>query len=89
MASAFPECSKFCRLLDGKVDKAYFIDLESIQHKLSSDYGLNMSFPSRFTYIDGPSFYPYKPLQNVLFERSGNTQFFFRNCTHILTRTPG
>ena len=27
------------------------IDLESIQHNLSSDYGLNIRFSSRFPYI--------------------------------------
>ena len=63
------------------------IDLESIQHKLSSDYSLNISFSRRFPYIDSPSFSPYKPLQNVDFSKVGNIKFFFRNCTHILTRT--
>ena len=67
----------------------FLIDLESIQHKLSSDYGLNIYFSSRFTYIDGPSFSLYKPLQNVDFSEVGNMQFFFRNCTHIKTRTQG
>ena len=64
------------------------IDLESIQHKLSSDYGLNIYFSHRFPYIDGPSCSPYKPLQNANFSKVGN-KVFFRNCTHILTRTPG
>ena len=67
----------------------FFIDLESIQHKLSSDYSLDIYFSRRFPYIDGPSFSPYKPLQNVDFSKVGNMQFFFRNCTHILTRTQG
>ena len=65
------------------------VDLESIQHKLSSDYNLNMCFSRRFPHIDGPSFWPCKPLQNVHFSKVGNMQFFFRNCTHILTRTQG
>ena len=65
------------------------IDLESIQRKLSSDYSLNIYFSRRFPYIDSPSFSPYKPLQNVDFSKVGNMQFFFRNCTHILTRTQG
>ena len=43
----------------------FFIDLESIQHKLSSDYSLN------------------------IYSEVGNMEFFFRNCTHILTRTQG
>ena len=64
------------------------IDLESIQHKLSSDYSLNTYFSRCFPYIDeGPSLSPYKPLQNVDFSKVGNMQFFFRNRTHILTRT--
>ena len=64
------------------------INLESIQHKLSSDYSLNIYFSRSFPYIDSPSFSPYKPLQNVDFSKVGNMQFFFRNCTHIiLTRT--
>ena len=67
----------------------FLIDLESIQHKLSSDYSLDICFSCRFPYIDGPSFSPYKPLQNVDFSTVGNMQFFFRNCTHILTRTQG
>ena len=65
------------------------IDLESIQHKFSSDYSLNIYFSRRFPYIDGPPFSPYKPLQDVDFSKVGNMQFFFRNCTHILTRTKG
>ena len=65
------------------------IDLESIQHKLSSDYSLKIYFSRRFPYIDGPSFFPYKPLQNVDFSKVGNLQFFFINCTHLLTRTQG
>ena len=65
------------------------IDFESIQHKLSSDYSLNICFSRRFPYIDGPSFSPYKPQQNVDFSKVGNMKFFFRNCTHISTRTRG
>ena len=54
----------------------FLIDLESFQHKLSSDYGLNICFSCRFPNIDGPSFSPYKPLQNVKFGKVGNMQFF-------------
>ena len=64
------------------------IDLESIQHKLSSDYSLTVYFSRRFPYIDGPSFSPYKPLQNVDFSKVV-TCSFFRNYTHIFTRTKG
>ena len=67
----------------------FFIDLESIHHKLSSDYSLNIHFSCRFPYIDSPSFSPYKPSQNVDFSKVGNMQNVFRNCTHILTKTKG
>ena len=67
----------------------FLIDLESIQHKLSSDYSLDIYFSRCFPYINGPSFSPYKPLQNVDFSKVGNMQVFFMNCTHILTRTQG
>ena len=64
------------------------VDLESIQHKLSSDYNLNICFSHRFPHIDGPSFSPCKPLYiNVYFSKVGSMQFIFRNCTHTLTRT--
>ena len=68
----------FRRLLDGRDHKvwAFFIDLKSIKHKFSSDYGLNIYFSRRFAYIDSPSFSPYKPLQNVDFSKVGNMQFF-------------
>ena len=64
----------------------FLIDLESIQHKLSTDYSLNIYFSRRFPYVDGPSFSPYKSLQNVDFSKVGKMQFC-RNCTHILTIT--
>ena len=54
----------------------FLIDLECIQHKLSSDYSLNVYFSLRFPDIDGPSFSPYKPLQNVGFSKVGNMQLF-------------
>ena len=50
-------------------------------------YSLNIYFSRPFRYIEGPSFSPYKPLQNVDFSKVANVKFFFRNCTHILTRT--
>ena len=67
----------------------FLIDLQSTRHKLSSDYSLDIYFSRRFPYIDGPSFSPYKLLQNVDFPKVGNMQFSFRNCTHISTRTQG
>ena len=48
------------------------IDLESIQHKFSYDYSLDIYFSRRFPYIDGPSFSLYKPLQNVDVSKVGN-----------------
>ena len=65
------------------------IDLGSIQRKLSSDYSFSIYFSRCFPCIDGPSFSPYKPLQNVDFSKVGNMQFVVMNCTHILTKTQG
>ena len=45
----------------------FFTDLKSIQHQLSSDYSLHLRFSRPFPHIDGPSFSPHKPLQNVHF----------------------
>ena len=77
----------------GRQGTIFLVDLESIQHKLSSDYSLNIYFSLRFPYIDGPLFSPYKPLQNVDFSKVGNMQLFFRDCTHIFlhiySRTQG
>ena len=53
------------------------IDLESIQHKLSCDYSLDIYFSRRFPYIDGPSFSLYKPLQNVDFSKVGNLKLLY------------
>ena len=61
----------------------FFIDLESVQHMLSSDYSLNICFSRRFLYIDGPSFSRYKPLQNALFERLVTCSFFQELYSHI------
>ena len=71
----------------------FSIDLESIQHELSSDYSLK-KYISRavFAILTVHHFLrkQNKPLQNVDFSKVGNMQFFFpRNCTYILTRTQG
>ena len=79
---SFVDCS-----MEGRLGVTFLIDLENIQHKISSEYSSNIYFSRRFPYIDGPSFSPYKPLQNVDFSKVGNIKIFFRNCTHILTRT--
>ena len=50
---------------------------------------LNIRFSRRFPYIYGPSFSPYKRLQNVHFSNVGNMHFCFTDCTYILTRTQG
>ena len=90
---SFVDCS-----MERSIRYTFLIDLESIQHKLSSDYSLRIYFSRRFPYIDGPSMvHPwsihgsssYQPLQNVDFSEVGDMQFFFRDCTHILTRTQG
>ena len=67
----------------------FLIDLESIQHKLSSDYSLIIYFSRRFPYINGPSFSPYKPLQNVDFSKVGNMQFFFQELYSHIDKNPG
>ena len=64
--------------------------MESIQHKLSFDYSLNICFSRRFPHTDGPSFFPYKPLQNVHFWKVGNMQFFFQELySHIDNNSEG
>ena len=45
----FVDCS-----MERSVRYNFLIDLESIQHKLSTDYSLNIRFSRRFPYIDGP-----------------------------------
>ena len=67
----------------------FLIDLESIQHKLSSDYSLNICFSRCFLYIDGPSFSPYKPLQNVDVSKVGNMQSSQELYSHIDKNTGG
>ena len=66
-----------------------FFYLENIQHKLSSDYGLNIFFSSRFPYICGPSFSLYKPLQNVDFSKVCNMQFFFQELYSHIDKNSG
>ena len=60
----------------GRLGITFLIDLENIQHKISSEYSSNIYFSRRFPYIDGPSFFPYKPLQNVDFSKVGNMKIF-------------
>ena len=65
----------------------FLIDLRSIQHRLSPDYSLNIYFSRRFPYIDGPSYFLLTNTYEMpIFQRLA-TCSFFRNCTHILTRT--
>ena len=68
---SFVDCS-----MEMSIRYNFLIDLESIQHKLSSDYSLNIYFSCRFPFIDSPPFSPYEPLQNVDFSKVGNMQFF-------------
>ena len=65
------------------------IDLESNQHSLSSDYGLNIYFSRRFPNIYGPSFPSYKSLQNVDFSKIGNMQFFFQQLYSHIDKNSG
>ena len=81
---SFVNCS-----MERSIRYNFFIDLESIQHKLSSDYSLNIYFSRRFPYIDGPSFSPYKPLQNVDFSKVGNMQFFFQELYSHINKNSG
>ena len=70
--------------MEKSIRYTFLIDLESIQPELSSDYSLDIYFSRCFPYIDGPSFSPYKPLQNVDFSKVGNMQFFFQELySHI------
>ena len=70
-------------LMERSIRYNFLIDLESMQHKLSSDYSLTANFSRRFPCIDGQSFSPYKPLQNVNFSKVGNMQFFQELYSHI------
>ena len=65
------------------------IDLESIQHKLSTDYSLTIYFSRRFPYIYGLSFSPYKPLQKVDFAKVGNMKFFFQELYSDIDKSSG
>ena len=81
---SFVDCS-----MERSIRYNFFIDLESIQHKQSSDYGLNICFSRRFPCICGPSFSPYKPLQNVDFSKVGNMQFFFLELYSHIDKNSG
>ena len=52
------------------VEKVFLVDLESVQHKLSSDKSLNTCYSSRFSHIDGPSFSSIKVYRMSIVERS-------------------
>ena len=47
------------------------IDLESIQHKLSSDYSLTICFSRRFPYIDGNMQFFFQELFSDIDKNSG------------------
>ena len=81
---SFVDCS-----MERSIRYNFLINLESIQHKLSSDHSLNIYFSRCFSYIDGPSFSPYKPLQNVDFSKVGNMQFFFQELYSHINKNPG
>ena len=70
--------------MERSIGITFLIDLESIQQKLSSDYSLIICFSRRFPHIDGPSFSPYRPLDDVNFWKVGNMQVFFQELySHI------
>ena len=52
-SQSFVDCS-----MERSIRYIFLIDLESIQHKLSSDYSLNIYSSCCFPYIEGPSFSP-------------------------------
>ena len=83
--SGILKASSIARCFERSIRYNFFlIDLESIQHKLSSDYSLNIYFSRCFPCIDGPSFSWYQLLQNVDFSKVGNMQFFFQELySHI------
>ena len=60
----------------------FFIDLESIHHKLSSDYSLNL-YSRCFPYVDGPSFLYTNPYKMSIFQRSVTCSFFQELYSHI------
>ena len=81
----FRNLKSFVDCLMERLIRYNFLDvLESIQQKLSSDHSLSNCFSRSFPYIDGPSFSPYKPLQNVHFWKVGNMQVFFQDMySHV------
>ena len=58
--------------------------IESIQHKLSSDNGLNACFSHRFPHIDGSSYSLYKLLPTFQKWTLLTCSHSFSNCTQIL-----
>ena len=75
--------------MERSINYNFFIDLKSIQYKLSSDYSLNICFSHRFSYINGPTFSPFKPFQNVKFWKVGNIQFFFQELFSGIDKNSG
>ena len=71
----------------------FLIDLESIQHKLSSDYGLNicMLLAPFFLYFVVHHFLPTNSYKMSSFERSVICSFFYELYSQdiLLTRTQG
>ena len=67
----------------------FFIDLESCQHKLSSDYSLTVCFSLRFLYIDGPSFLHTNLYKMSMFERSVTCSFFFQELYSNIDKNSG
>ena len=64
--------------------KIFFIDLKSIQHKLSSDYSLNIYFSRRFPYqLVVHHFLRTNPYKMSIFQRSVTCSIFQELYSHI------
>ena len=91
MTSTFPESLKFRQLFDGIADKVYFFLLIWRAFNISSYLIIVWTYVSRTVF---PIFLVHHSLRTnhykmFISERSATCRFFFRNCTHILTRTQG
>ena len=75
---SFVDCS-----MERSIRYNFFDWLESIQHKLSFDYGLSIYFSRRFFHIDGPWFFRTNPYKMSIFQRSVTCRFFQEWYSHV------
>ena len=73
---------------DEMLDRASCCIYNKDRDHLKGNSGFSTSW-AQMKEHDGLSFSPCKPPQSVDFSKVGNMQFFFKNLTHILTRTQG